>query len=149
MVENSITAQRKSLYVELCSTLSSVLTSVQSFGNSFDKADFFTFSNAEQKRDEYKLSFKKLCKILSNKMVDADTYMAKMYELIILADRDLLFDEVLFIQALSEKYTALSNCIAEFYKVGEKTLRSDIPSVSTFTGYTKKIIHLTSEILNV
>lgn len=145
----NVTQARKEALSGLFEALEHTLVITQSYADTFKTSDFFTLSISAERVERYKSDFSRFCVELTEALNVADGFVARAYELLIRADRELLFGEVELLQATLDAYEALSASISDFFKLGRRSLFGDSPTITSLVEGAKRISLAINNLLKI
>ena len=134
----SISEKRKSLYKDISCSLEELLSKTDNYINTFDKTDFFAFSNGSQKNKIYQKNYYSFSISIADTLVVLDRLMGDISSLLICADKEMNVDELVVLQNLFGEYLKFKEASSMYFSKTEKSFLSDSISLSELLDGAKK-----------
>ena len=115
----------------------------------FKQEDFFTFSNCNERKDEYEKEYFSFILDIKNIMDELTKNALSISERLLDADRNGDVEKIEFYNKIFEGYLSFRNVISEYNTLAENELSKDVPSVSLLFTSTKKLKMACSMFLSV
>ena len=128
---------------QICSQLSSKLfdfiSLIDSYIQSFEIKDFYTFSSEKARNNLYKNEYRKFILNTTDQIGGISIYIAEISSLLISADRDMDSLSAEDLKDIFESYLLLESSLGDYKKETERMLSQQNISVSALLNGAKKI----------
>ena len=126
----SIKQERKQLYKEICCSLEELLAKTDNYINTFNKKDFFVFSNSNERNTVYQRNYYSFSISAADPLLLLDRLMGSVSSLLIRADKEMNVEELVILQHLFGEYLKFKETSSKYFSKAEKAFSSDSISLS-------------------
>ncbi len=143
-----ISEERKKLFDSLAKSFELIREKTDEYLNSFDKKDFFAFSDNDTRTKRYQRHFHAFTISVADHLLVADRLAGELSSLVLRADREMNVDELILLQAIFEEYIVFKKSSSEYFSSVEKMLSSSSVSVSTLMDKATKFKFSATAMIN-
>ena len=110
--------------------LEALLKNTDNYINTFEKKDFFVFSDSDSRGKRYKNEYYKFAVSVADDLLLLDRTAGEISSLVIRADMEMNDEELLILQGVFDQYLSFKNSSSSYFASTEKMLISQSVSVS-------------------
>ena len=126
----SINQERKQLFKDIRSSLGELFEKTNNYIDTFDKKDFFVFSNSNSLNKIYQKNYYSFSISVADSLLLIDRLMGSVSSLLIRADKEMNVDELVILQDIFNEYLKFKENSSTYFSQSEKAFSSDSISLS-------------------
>ena len=139
MNANEINAIQKNICTELCVHLTELGFTLVDYLATFDRSDFFSFSDSEAREKLYKQSYYRFMDKASRILPSVENSVARLSSALVAADEAVELEMIAMLGAKLEAFRVFEEGLKSFYDATQKALSSGNASPSLLVGEARKL----------